>query len=120
MTTSRPFARSDTRFAFFTGAAGEIPITPRPLWGFMSTDKGLVGVSTFKERQARTSMGEFAINLLGQLGVSEETIAWLHEEKNPLETLQRIQKGEIPAVGPWEAPQMPEGDNARTPKSEDA
>lgn len=90
--------------AYVLGPKGQIPINPRPLWGFMPTAKGLVGVTTFQERAARASIGEFAIELLGKLGVGEETLAWLHEEKDPMATLNRIQKGEILAVGPWDVP----------------
>jgi hypothetical protein len=59
-------------------------------WGFIEKN-GLVANTSVAERNARAELGEFAIGLLGKLGLSEETVAALAKEEDPLAALQKIQ-----------------------------
>jgi hypothetical protein len=62
-------------------------------WGFIEKN-GLVANSTVAQRNARYELGEFAIGLLGKLGVSEEMLDRLSKEADPLAALlQKIQQG---------------------------
>jgi hypothetical protein len=59
-------------------------------WGFLETANGLVANSTVRERNQRTELGEFAILLLGKLGISEEVLGMLVNEAEPLAALKKI------------------------------
>jgi hypothetical protein len=61
-------------------------------WGFIEKN-GLVANSTVAQRNSRAELGEFAIELLGKLGVTEEMLDRLSKEAEPLAALQRIQQG---------------------------
>ena len=61
-------------------------------WGFIEKN-GLVANSTVAQRNARYELGEFAIGLLGKLGLSEVVIETLSKEEDPLAALQKIQQG---------------------------
>lgn len=58
-------------------------------WGFVETKGALVATSSVKERNERAELGEFAIALLGKLGVSEERLKGLVPEADPIEALKR-------------------------------
>ena len=60
-------------------------------WGFVSNGKNLVATSSASERSVRAELGEFAITLLGKLGIAEETLRVLAVEADPLEALKRLQ-----------------------------
>lgn len=62
-------------------------------WGFSRVGKVLVATSSSAERNVRYELGEFAISLLGKLGISEETLASLAKEAEPLEALKKLQGG---------------------------
>ena len=63
-------------------------------WGFIEKN-GLVANSTVAQRNSRYELGEFAIELLGKLGVSEEMLDRLSKEADPLVALQKIQQGDV-------------------------
>lgn len=58
-------------------------------WGFIETKGALVATSSVKERNERAELGEFAISLLGRLGVSEKKLKTLISEADPIEALKR-------------------------------
>jgi hypothetical protein len=58
-------------------------------WGFIEAKGVLVANSTFADRNRRAELGEFAISLLGRLGVSEEKLKTLISEADPIEALKR-------------------------------
>jgi hypothetical protein len=60
-------------------------------WGFLEDSHGLVANTTVADRNARYELGEFAISLLGKLGVSEERLVALISEPDPIEALKRTQ-----------------------------
>ena len=64
-------------------------------WGFapLPSGKNLVATSSSAERHARAEIGEFAIGLLGKLGVDEETLKKLVGEANPVEALKQLRSG---------------------------
>lgn len=64
-------------------------------WGYIHTkeDNRLVAEKSFREMNARAELGEFAIGLLGKLGLSESVIETLSKEEDPLMALQKIQQG---------------------------
>lgn len=63
-------------------------------WGFVDTPHGLVATSTSKDRFARAELGEFAISLLGHLGVSEDNVQALSRLPDPMEGLRRLLAGQ--------------------------
>jgi hypothetical protein len=65
--------------------AGYLPsgFTKTP-WGFTLDSKGLVATTSVKARNERAELGEFAIELLVSLGITEEKLLELRE--NPDET----------------------------------
>lgn len=61
-------------------------------WGFIEKN-GLVANTTVAQRNARAELGEFAIKLLGKLGLNESTVKALSLAEDPLLLLQKIQEG---------------------------
>lgn len=62
-------------------------------WGFIETPNGLVATNTTAARYARAELGEFAVELLGKLGVSVEVLERIKSEQDPIAALQKIQQG---------------------------
>jgi hypothetical protein len=62
-------------------------------WGFRETTNGLVAETTVQERNSRAELGEFAIALLGKLGVSEAFLRELTKEEDPVAVIGRRQGG---------------------------
>lgn len=60
-------------------------------WGFVETKGALVATTSVKERNERAELGEFAIRLLGLLGVGEEKLKGLVGEADPIEALKKPQ-----------------------------
>jgi hypothetical protein len=68
---------------------GKIP------WGFILAHGGLTATTTASQRSARAALGEFAIELLEKLGVSEAQLAKLVDEADPIACLQNVRSGDV-------------------------